>query len=490
MLRAAGEVTRLVEAVIVESIADDEATTMPDACGCRSMNELLQRVLRVDAAGAQRLVSAARLVRRDVSLGGERLPARWPGLRDALLDGELGVSGLLAATAPLERVGDRIGVDDRLLADAELAAQARGLTVADDGSMRPAPPATPDDLKQYAQLVSLYLDPDGAAPTEARASQSRALTIGRLRDGTYPIRGSLLPEVYAQLQLVLDAQLNPRVAGAPDLGVRFRPSAADADHVLRDADANADAIVAPARDDADADADADAFADAFAAAAVALDDVFADESCPDGVIDTRTRAQKQHDAFAAALGIAARHEDMPSLGGAAPTLVVHVDADQFSAPLDAGWATLPGVEAPVSAAVAVHTACTGAVQRVLVDEGRIIGISTTDRVFSAHQRRAIVLRDGECLIPGCHVPASWCEIHHVIEHSRGGPTHTDNGVPLCWHHHRTIDRSGWEIRMRDGVPEIRGPAWWDPERQWRPPRRPTAPRVAVRASPSAPVAGR
>ena len=82
---------------------------------------------------------------------------------------------------------------------------------------------------------------------------------------------------------------------------------------------------------------------------------------------------------------------------------------------------------------------------------------------------AIVLRDRECLIPGCDVPAEWCEIHHVEEHSRGGPTHTSNGVPLCWHHHRTLDEGIWHIRMRDGLPEIRGPGWWDPYAKWRSP---------------------
>ena len=71
------------------------------------------------------------------------------------------------------------------------------------------------------------------------------------------------------------------------------------------------------------------------------------------------------------------------------------------------------------------------------------------------------------MIPGCRVPASWCEIHHVKEHSRGGETHTDNGVLLCWYHHRSIDTSGWGIRMRRGVPEIRPPSWLDPDGHWR-----------------------
>ena len=63
---------------------------------------------------------------------------------------------------------------------------------------------------------------------------------------------------------------------------------------------------------------------------------------------------------------------------------------------------------------------------------------------------------------------SECEIHHDIEHSRGGPTHTDNGVMLCWFHHRTLDTSGWQVRMNRGVPEVRGPYWWDSRGLWRP----------------------
>ena len=113
--------------------------------------------------------------------------------------------------------------------------------------------------------------------------------------------------------------------------------------------------------------------------------------------------------------------------------------------------------------------CTGGTQTVVLgDEGRIIRLGSPERCFTPHQRRAITLRDGGCLIPGCSVPAAWCEIHHVIPDADGGPTHPDNGVLLCWFHHRTIDTSGWGIRMLRGVPHIRPPAWLDPGGGWRP----------------------
>ncbi|WP_370455339.1 HNH endonuclease signature motif containing protein [Diaminobutyricimonas sp. LJ205] len=78
------------------------------------------------------------------------------------------------------------------------------------------------------------------------------------------------------------------------------------------------------------------------------------------------------------------------------------------------------------------------------------------------------MRDGGCLIPDCPIPAAWSEIHHVLEWANGGKTHTDNGVLLCWFHHRTIDSSGWQIRMVRGSPQIKAPPWIDPNADWRP----------------------
>jgi hypothetical protein len=56
----------------------------------------------------------------------------------------------------------------------------------------------------------------------------------------------------------------------------------------------------------------------------------------------------------------------------------------------------------------------------------------------------------------------------VIPHADGGPTHTDNGVLLCWFHHRTIDTSGWAIPMKAGAAEVQAPLWLDRSGRWRP----------------------
>ncbi|MDR6143930.1 hypothetical protein QE375_003484 [Microbacterium foliorum] len=520
VLQGAGAAFRRAEAVIVETIATGDPGDFPHSAGCRGLNELLQRTVGVDVRGATRVDRVVDLVRRPMSLAGERMPARWAEMRLALLDGVVGVAGFLAATGPIEKVWDRLTVDQRLAADVALAGCARGHGLeagpgddptgedpdVDEGAAGPSP--TAQDLEALAEDLASMFDPDGEEPKDEDARRRRGITIGRVKDGMHAIRGYLTPDAAAQLQLILDAILNPKGDGPPMPGVFFAPTGgSDADTDSPDADSRGtDSRDTEFWDPGSRGADSSsAGAGAGAGSGVDVDadrghdseEIDPFNSDPRCVLDDRTAAQKRHDALTAALGIAARHKDMPTLGGASPVVVVTVDANDLThhaahasgapgaafggAPFggaggaagasgNGGWATIPGSGAHVPVSVAAQVACSGAIQRVLMDEGRIIGITTTDRIFTVHQRRAIIARDKECLIPGCHVPASWCEIHHVTEHARGGPTHTDNGVPLCWWHHRSLGTSGWEIRMNDGLPQVRGPAWWDPAQHWRTPR--------------------
>lgn len=406
-------ISRLTDALLIGATGEmqERADAAPHADrittvhGCRSVKELVQRVTRHSSRAAGELLAGARAVTQPIALTtGEELAAEYPAMRAALADGAIGLEGLVAVTRTLGDAG--CAPEARLAAEAELAAAARGEGV--DGGPAPAV----DDLRLQAQVWATFLDQDGALPRDAHAERKRGLTVGICRDGLVPVRGNLLPEVAGQLGMLFHSILNPKVDGPRfvESDDRHGPVASQA--------------------------------------------------------DPRSRVQKQHDALATILTVAARSGDVPTIGGAAPTLVVSVTADDLRT--GAGHAHLEGCDEPVSLTVARQIACTGVIQRVTTDSrGRIRAIHTLDRVFGPHQRKAIVLRDGGCIIPGCHVPAAWCEIHHVLEHSRGGPTHTDNGVLLCWHHHRTLDTSGWKIRMRNGIPEVRGPCWWDATLTWR-----------------------
>ncbi len=408
----AGDLQRVVETALVEGVAEirgrstsfDRAERLTTRAGCRNVSELVQRLTRCSAASAGRLERAAAAVGLEwVGLGGQARPPRLPQLRDALLAGATGVDGVLAASAPLLALGDRGDPERVRAADEVIAALASGH--GPDG----AAPACADELRVHAQVWAMLIDPDGAEPTELRATRLRGITFGQLRDGVIPVRGALLPEIAAQWETIADATTSPRVRFSPD-----------------------------ARTDDGSGA----------------------------ILDDRTRPQKLHDALATALTVAAASRDLPTVGGGAPTLVVSVRENDLTS--DTGWAHLDRVSIPVALSVARHVGCGGVVQRVAVGAtGRIRRLGSEERVFNRHQRRAIALRDGGCAIPGCHVPAAWCEIHHVVEHAQGGPTHTDNGVLLCWFHHRFIDAGPWRIRMNNGVPEVLPPPWYDPDQAWR-----------------------
>ncbi len=322
---------------------------------------------------------------------------------------EAGVLAADAASALVQTLAPAMRVAGTGPVQAAEAAIVAGATAA---SPEESPLLDADDVRLQATVWRAVLDPDGVAPSEADVER-RCLTLGAPQHGLVRVRGMLLPEVAAALGRYADAWTNPRTAPLPV------PAAAAAD-----------AIEAP---------------------------------------DPRTRAQRLHDVLATALMVAARAADAPSVAGNAPTLVVTVRQEDLAAGRGVAWSE----GRPLGLAAARHVGCAGAVEVVVTGRGgRLLGLGSRERCFTGQQRRAIAVRDGGCVIPGCHVPVGWCEVHHVIPHATDPEgTHTDNGVLVCWFHHRTLDTSGWEVRMRDGTPEVRAPRWLDTERRWRAPAR-------------------
>ena len=434
LLEVTGRLQKRVEGLQVEAtvqvversapMRDDKIT---EKYGWSRPVDLVRVLTRTQTRDAHRLVRSAGLVSRTRGIAtGEFLPARYPALRAAVVSGAIGVAGLLAAIEPLEQSRHRILDEKRLEADRQLADLACGIIRESGQVIGTGPLPVPEDLRTLSRVLVAYLDPDGAEPADEIGARARGFLIGREREGSVPVRGNLLPEVAGQLRLLIDSILNPRTGGPadPTSGVHFTDS---------------------------------------------VDDEVTPNGVPhsEALLDQRTRTQKTHDALAMIINTAARSGEFPQIGGAAPTLVVSVTAEDYAA--GAGWATVVNTGDRIPARVAAQTGCAGGVQRVLFDEnGRIAALGTSARIFNALQRRAIALRDGGCIIPGCAVPASWCEIHHVIEHAHGGPTHTDNGVLLCWWHHRNLHLSEWRIRITHGTPEVRGPTWWDHEQRWHP----------------------
>ena len=94
--------------------------------------------------------------------------------------------------------------------------------------------------------------------------------------------------------------------------------------------------------------------------------------------------------------------------------------------------------------------CNAEVMDVLVRFGfdrpdTMLGVTSTRRHPTDHERAALDLRDQGCVFPGCDARIQWCHAHHTIPYEIGHRTRLDELVLLCPHHHRLIHKQGWTL---------------------------------------------
>ena len=83
-----------------------------------------------------------------------------------------------------------------------------------------------------------------------------------------------------------------------------------------------------------------------------------------------------------------------------------------------------------------------------------LDVGRATRVIPPAIRRAVVLRDRTCRFPGCDRPQAWCDAHHVLHWSDGGPTSLQNLLLLCRAHHRSV-HEGFSVEMTKTGPVFR-----------------------------------
>lgn len=141
-----------------------------------------------------------------------------------------------------------------------------------------------------------------------------------------------------------------------------------------------------------------------------------------------------------------------SPSGITAELVVHVDSETLSGADPGGRCHIEDGPA-VSTAVARRIACDGSVVIVREREGIPVEIGESRRTVTGRTRRLLQLRDRGCRYPGCTVPASGTEGHHVIHREDHGRTRLTNLVSLCrFHHHRHHEGAFEIVSVRDGSP--------------------------------------
>ena len=396
-----------------------DALTTPD---CLSMLERLERETRRLPVPGHALINQVSRHAGEVELGGKlghalanrlRISRGEAGRRIREAD-DLGerkaITGeplppKLEATAEAQRAGD-IGAAHvavirgfwhRLpdFVDVETRAKAEAQLARLGSEHRP------DELSKLADKLSDCLNPDGNFTDEDRARR-RGITIGKQDiDGMSPITGYLTPEARATIDAVFAKLAAPGMCNPADAApcISGAPSQEAIEH------------------------------------------------------DTRSAAQRNHDALNAAGRALLASGDLGQHNGLPASIIVSTTLHELEAAtgrgLTGGGTLLPMSDVIRLASHAHH-------YLAIFDKGKALALYHTKRLASPAQRIVLYAKDRGCTAPGCDVPGYFTEVHHVTPWAKTHTTDINDLALACGAQHK-IAEQGWTTRKNQ-----RGDTEWIP----------------------------
>ena len=131
-------------------------------------------------------------------------------------------------------------------------------------------------------------------------------------------------------------------------------------------------------------------------------------------------------------------------------IVVHADYDLLTGANPHGRGHLEDGPA-LSTARLRQLGCDATVKTLIERDGVPLTAGREKPTVPPDMKFRVRNRDGICRYPGCPIPATRCEAHHIHHWFDGGPTKDWNILSLCWHHHDRHHDGEFEIhRTVDG----------------------------------------
>ena len=171
--------------------------------------------------------------------------------------------------------------------------------------------------------------------------------------------------------------------------------------------------------------------------------------------DDRSFGQRQHDALIELCR--QRGSDKRDGAGPRPQLIIRASLDTLAGIPGAPAGELEG-GGTVPAATVQRYACDSAIRRITGRGELDYELSHATRTIPPSTRRALEARDRHCVFPGCGRPLNWCDGHHLVWWTKGGPTTLPNLALLCRQHHRMVHEEGWTLERKEGRWIARPPA--------------------------------
>src|SRR5438552_11141576 len=165
--------------------------------------------------------------------------------------------------------------------------------------------------------------------------------------------------------------------------------------------------------------------------------------------DARSYGQRSADALVQ-LGREGGSGGKRDGAGPRPQLIIRASLDTLAGTKGAPAGELEG-GGTVPAETLQRYACDSAISRITGQGELEHELNHASRTLPASTRRALEARDRHCVFPGCTRPPNWCDGHHLVWWTRGGPTALPNLALLCRPHHRMVHEEGWILeRMKEG----------------------------------------
>jgi hypothetical protein len=161
--------------------------------------------------------------------------------------------------------------------------------------------------------------------------------------------------------------------------------------------------------------------------------------------DDRSHGQRQHDALIELCRQGSRRDG----AGPRPQLIIRASLDTLAGMPGAPAGELEG-GGTVPAATVQRYACDTALVRITGRGELEHELSHATRTIPPSTRRALEARDQHCVFESCDRRVSWCDGHHLVWWTKGGPTTLSNLALLCRSHHRMVHEEGWTLERHDG----------------------------------------
>ena len=162
--------------------------------------------------------------------------------------------------------------------------------------------------------------------------------------------------------------------------------------------------------------------------------------------DTRTAAQRRHDAFLAAGRIVLATKGLGDLNGLPVTMIVTTTLAELETgagvTITGGGSRLPMRDLIRNAAAAYHYLA------VFDDHGQALHLGRDKRTASPAQRIMLHARDHGCTKPGCTAAGYRCQAHHMGDGWAGEvPTNVDDMTLACGPDNRMCTEFNWDTHL-------------------------------------------